>query len=61
MPVRNWTADRLAAEALIAGIEDCDDLDLLPGLCHRSHRDACRRAVLRRADGLMAKRRERHA
>lgn len=50
------TADRLAAEALLDGIDGCDDLDLMPALCRRHHFDACRRAVWHRADALIARR-----
>ena len=55
---RNDMADRLAAEALLDGIDGDDGLDLLPALCHRHHVDDCRRAVLRRADLFIARRRE---
>lgn len=54
---RNDRADRVAAEALLDGIDGCDGLDLLPALCHRHHFDACRRAVLRRADLYVSRRR----
>ena len=56
MPVPSGMADRLAAEAMIAGADGCDGL--LPALCHRRHLDECRSAVLRRAEGVMAKRAE---
>ena len=55
---RNDLADRLAAEALLDGIDGDDGLDLLPALCHRHHLEECRQAVLRRADLLMVRRRE---
>jgi hypothetical protein len=51
-------ADRRAAEAMIDGADGYDGLDLLPALCRRHHFDASRREVLRRADRLMAGRRE---
>ena len=44
-------------EALLDGVDGCEGLGLMPGLCHRNHYDACRRAVLRRADLLMIARR----
>jgi hypothetical protein len=50
-------ADRLAAEAMIAGADGFDGHGLLPTLCRRPHVDACRRAVLRRVDGLLTGRR----
>ena len=58
---RGDMADRLAAEALLDGIDGDDGgdgSDLLPALCHRHHVDDCRRSVLRRAELLMARRRE---
>jgi hypothetical protein len=57
MPVPDWLADRRDAEAMIAGADGYDGHDLLPALCRRHHLDACRRAVLRRTDGLMVRRR----
>lgn len=56
MPVPRGMAERRAAEAMIEGADGCDGL--LTVLCHRRHLDPCRRAVLLRADILMAKRRK---
>ena len=55
MRERFETADRLAAEALIDGTDGYDGLDLLPALCHRGHMEACRSAVLRRAELYMTR------
>jgi hypothetical protein len=61
MPVPEWLADRRDAEAMIAGADGYDNLDLLPALCRRHHLDACRRAVLRRTEGLSVRGRGSHA
>ncbi len=53
---RRETAERHPLEALLDGLDGWGD-GLLPGLCHRYHYDACRSAVLKRADLLMAARR----
>jgi hypothetical protein len=54
----NEAEERLAAEALMEGIDGYDHLDLLPALCRRKHLGECRREVLRRADRHMVSRRE---
>jgi hypothetical protein len=55
---RSDVAERLAAKALLEGLDGYDGLDLLPALCHRHHLADCRSMILRRADNYVALRRE---